>query len=108
MKKYVYKVQATLSLGDKFSTEVEKVGGRAFSFGNTRCKSIKTILEQGISDAYDEPHSPTIAFIRSLNDRKKRSGSTDHIRFGIRGIQTEKALNEFLFRVCCSKSKTSH
>jgi len=53
----VYKVQATLSLGDKFSTEVEKVGERALSFGNTRCKSIKTILEQGISDAYGEPHS---------------------------------------------------
>jgi len=72
VKKYVYKVQATLSLGDKFSTEVEKVGERALSFGNTRCKSIKTIPEQGISDAYDEPYSPTITFIRSLNDKKKK------------------------------------
>ena len=52
------KVQAILRLGEKFPTELEKVAKRALSFGNTRYKSIKTMLEQGVSEAHSGPTAP--------------------------------------------------
>lgn len=54
------KVQAILRLGEKFPGELEKVAERALSFGNTRYKSIKTMLEQGVSEAHREvrPSAP--------------------------------------------------
>jgi hypothetical protein len=50
------KVQAILRLGEKCPTELEKVAQRALLFGNTRYKSIKTMMELGISEAYHEAH----------------------------------------------------
>jgi transposase len=52
------KVQAILRLGEKFPTELEKVAQRALLFGNTRYKSIKTMMEQGISEPHQESYPP--------------------------------------------------
>jgi hypothetical protein len=52
------KVQAILRLGEKFPGELEKVAKRALSFGNTRYRSIKAMLEQGISEAHKGPSAP--------------------------------------------------
>lgn len=52
------KVQAILRLGERFPAELEKVAQRALSFGNTRYKSIKAMLEQGISEAQQGPSAP--------------------------------------------------
>jgi hypothetical protein len=54
------KVQAILRLGEKFPGEMEKVAERALSFGNTRYRSIKAMMEQGISEARQEtrPSAP--------------------------------------------------
>jgi transposase len=48
------KAQAILRLADKHSEEIENVSERALLFGNTRYKSIKTMLEQGMT-ASDGP-----------------------------------------------------
>jgi transposase len=52
------KVQAILRLGEKCPGELEKVAERALLFGNTRYRSIKTMLEQGVSEAHQGPPAP--------------------------------------------------
>jgi len=44
------KAQAILRLAEKYRDVIEKVAQRALLFGNTRYKSIKTMLEQGMTE----------------------------------------------------------
>jgi hypothetical protein len=43
------KTQAILRLAEKYRDTIDKVAERALSFGNTRYKSIKTMLEKGMT-----------------------------------------------------------
>jgi len=51
--KNLRKAQAILRLAEKYSGDIEKVAERAMSYGATRYKSIKAMLENGIAD--DQP-----------------------------------------------------
>ena len=47
------KAQAILRLAEKYADDIERVAERALSYGATRYKSIKVMLEQGYND--EEP-----------------------------------------------------
>jgi len=50
------KAQGILRLGEKYGQkELERASERALSFGNYRYKSLKTILERGLSKPEDAP-----------------------------------------------------
>lgn len=49
------KAQAILRLAEKYANDIERVAERAIGFGVTRHRSIKVMLEQGISEARQRP-----------------------------------------------------
>jgi hypothetical protein len=63
------KAQALLRLAEKYPDDIEKISERAVSYGVTRYKTIKTMLEKEISD--DEP--PHRAPLSDLGQRFLRS-----------------------------------
>jgi DNA-binding ferritin-like protein len=47
-----------LRLAEKYSGDIERVAERALSYGATRYRSIKTMLENGISDEQPTHRAP--------------------------------------------------
>ena len=52
------KAQAILRLAEKHSKDMENVAQRALSYGNTRYRSIKTMLEKGIVPTAEPRSAP--------------------------------------------------
>jgi hypothetical protein len=52
------KAQAILRLAEKYSTDIERVSQRALSYGNTRYKAIKAMLENNIIPTAALHHAP--------------------------------------------------
>ena len=52
------KAQAILRLAEKNSGDIERVAERALSYGNTRYRSIKTMLEKGIMQTVEHRTAP--------------------------------------------------
>jgi hypothetical protein len=56
--KNLRKAQAILRLAEKYSGDIERVAERAMSYGATRYRSIKAMLENGISDEQPTHRAP--------------------------------------------------
>jgi len=56
--KNLRKAQALLRLAEKYSGDIERVAERALSYGATRYRSIKAMLENGISDEQPTHRAP--------------------------------------------------
>jgi hypothetical protein len=56
--KNLRKAQAILRLAEKYSGDIERVAERALSYGATRYRSIKAMLENGISDEQPAHRAP--------------------------------------------------
>jgi len=52
------KAQAVVRLAEKYRDCIEQVAERALLFGNTRYKSIKTMLDKGMTEMPTLPHVP--------------------------------------------------
>jgi transposase len=67
------KGQAILRLAEKYPGEIEKVSERALLYGNTQYKSIRTMLEKGMTDSV--VHETTTAPLSEMGQRFLRSPS---------------------------------
>jgi len=52
------KAQGLLRLAEKYSGDIERVAERAMSYGATRYRSIKAMLEKGIADEQPMHEAP--------------------------------------------------